>query len=221
MMYKIENILAIVLISVLAFFSGCNRAEEGESKFSQKTADGVYENAYFDFTITLPDGWFAQDYEGAQALSDQGGKIVAGDDENLQAVMETAEENSVNLFGFFEHPVGAPVPINPNVLGVAENVKFMPGITKGSDYLFHAKSLMAQGALDYKFDDKIGVKNIDGIEFDVMDSILTMNGMQIRQRYYAAIYKRYAVCFVTTYTNDENLKQVSDVIDSIKLDWDR
>ena len=220
-MYKSKAILGFLLLSFTIFISGCDRAEDNESKFTKKIDTHVYENKYFDFNITLPDSWYAQDYESAKALAKQGGKLLAGDNKNLKAAAEAAKETTVNLFGFFKHPIGSAVIFNPNVIGVAENVALLPGIKRGSDYLFHAKRLLSQATIQYKIEPNFGVRYIDGVEFDVMSMSLEIRGLKLRQKYYSAIYKGYAIGFAQSYINNDGQKETSKILDSIRLNWSK
>ena len=59
------------------------------SPVTQKGADGkTYSNEFFQMTVEKPDGWYAQNEEEAVAVQKQGGKMLAGNDKNLKAVLE-------------------------------------------------------------------------------------------------------------------------------------
>lgn len=218
-MHKFKQIFALVLCTLILFVNGCDSKQETESKFTQKTENNVYVNKYFKFNITLPEGWYAQDYASARKLTQEGGKMIAGDNKQMKEMMKASEERTINLFGFFEHPVGAPVPFNPNFVGVAENISFVPGIKRGKDYLYHTKQLIKQTGLNYTFDDNITVKKIDGVEFDVMDASIHINGVTVRQKYYTVVYKDYAIGFIESFGSDEGHAKLSKIIDSIRFDW--
>ena len=83
-------------------------------------------------TVEKPDGWYAQNEEEAVAVQKQGGKMLAGNDKNLKAVLDASQDTTSQLFGFFEVPPGTPGKLNPNVLSAAENIKAAPGVPGGT-----------------------------------------------------------------------------------------
>ena len=220
-MYQFKTGLVILLAMLSFLLSGCNeKPQNKESQFTQKVSESLYQNHYFDFTVQLPEGWYAQQYDEAKQLTDRGGEMMAGDDKELKAVIDAAEAVSVNLFGFFEHPVGAAVPFNPSVLAMAENVKAIPGIKRGTDYFYHAKKLMERGAIKYTFAENYSTRKIGDVEFDQMSATAMLGNMQIQQDYYTAIYKGYAIIFIQTYKDNPGKDKTSTVLNSIETTWE-
>lgn len=80
--------------------------------------------------------------------------MFAGDNENLQAVINAADVNSVNLLFVFQHEVGTNVEFNPNFIVVAENLSHSPGIKNGRDYLVQAKKFLKQTQIQYAYIDE-------------------------------------------------------------------
>jgi len=90
----------------------------------------VYENKYFGLSVSLPKDWSIQSRKKLEEAMDVGGRMMAGDDKNLQAVLKEGEKAVVALFGASKYALGTPVEFNPNIFGVAEYVKHMPGIKR-------------------------------------------------------------------------------------------
>jgi hypothetical protein len=206
----------VVLITTLAFSVGCGQKAEDEIDFGT-VKDSIYQNEYFGFTVNLPPEWSIQDQEARQRMMELGGKMIAGDDHNLKATIKASEVTTVNLFAALKHPLGAPVPYNPNISCVAERIRHVPGIQKGKDYLFHAKKLLESGQMQFDFPKEISSESIGGREFDVMYTEASMAGITIRQKYYAAVMKGYALILVVSFTTDEEELALQKILDTVVL----
>ena len=122
---------------------------------------------------------------------------------------------SVNLVVAFEHPMGTPVPYNSSIMCVAERVSHMPGIKRGKDYHFHARKLLEAGALDVSFPQESSTAKIGGVDFDVMHIEISMGGLTIRQKQYAAIKKGYALSLIVSSVTDEQKESLQKILDSV------
>ena len=178
----------------------------------------IYENRFFGLSVNRPDGWYAQSVEEMLMTQQQGGKVIAGDNKNLQAMLDAAKDSSLPLFGFYEFPPGTPGKINPNVLAVAENIKAYPGITKPCDYIAAVKSLLAMGQVQYTFDGGCKSGNVGGRESGYIDALLDLGRLTIKQRYHAILANGYALSFIETYTDEQNHTKVENVVNSIRFE---
>ena len=145
----------------------------------------------------------------------KGAQLVAGDDQNLKTMVKASELQTVNLFAVFEHPVGAPVAFNPSIMGMAEMVRELPGIKRGKDYLFHARQVLEAGQIQVSFPKDYYSERLGGIEFDVMELEISMRGKTIKQKYYATIQKGYALCFIVSFTNDDEAASLQRILNYI------
>ena len=201
----------VFLIVTMAFSPGCGRKSVDEIDFGTVN-NSVYQNEYFGLTVDLPPEWSIQDQEARQRMTELGGEMVAGDDKNLKAAVKASEMTTVNLFAAFKHPVGTPVPYNPNIMCLAERVRHIPGIKKGDDYLFHSKKFLESSQMQVSFPKEMSAEAIGGIQFGVMHVEMSMAGMTIRQKYYAAIIKGYALVFIVTFSTDEEESVLEDIL---------
>ena len=129
-------ILALGLIAVSAC-GGKDKKEETDAKsdnpssdqtFASLTRGDVYHSPYFGLTVEKPGDWYAMSAEEFADAMGLGTKLVAGGNEQLEAVLNAGEQQTANIFAFYEYEVGAPVDFNPSVAAVAENVSFAPGV---------------------------------------------------------------------------------------------
>lgn len=177
--------------------------------------NGKYKNEFFGMRLKLPDDWYAMDDDTRMKMMETAKKMLSGEDKNMKAILDASELNSVNLFMVNKHPLGTAVSFNPGLACVAEKVGHLPGIKKGSDYLYHAKKLMQASQIKYIFPKEPYAQKIGGNDFDVQDVEVHIKGMTIYQKYYAAILKGYALSFIissATQEEEENLKQILETV---------
>lgn len=211
-----KNIVFITLIAGLFICLGCKKASIEKIGFGT-LENSVYRNDYFKMNVELPTDWHALDDEARKDLMLKGKQLLTGQDNNLKAVVEASELNSVNLLTAFKHPVGSPVPYNPNLVCVAEKVSHAPGIKRGSDYLYQVKKLINMGQMSYVFPGEIYSQDIGGISFDVQDAEVNLGTMKVKQKYYAAIMKGYAMGFVVSFTTDEEEKSLQNILAAVSF----
>jgi hypothetical protein len=177
--------------------------------------NSVYQNNYFKMSATIPKGWSVQTQKSQKEILDRGGKMAAGDDKNLKAMIKATELQIVNLFAAFKHPQGSPVDYNPSIMSIAEKVSHLPGITRGKDYHFHTKRVLQSTQMQVSFPKEVYTKQIDGIDFDVMIVNMTSVGQTIKQKQYVSIIKGYALIISITYTTDEDEAELDKALQSI------
>jgi hypothetical protein len=201
----------IVLAMLLA---GCGKKASDEIDFGTFN-NSTYKNNYFGLSVTIPSDWSIQDQDAQRRLMKLGGKLISGDDKNLQAVLKASELQVVNLFGVFKYAQGSPVTFNPSILSLAENVHQLPGIKRGKDYHFHARKVLESGQMQISFPKDIYTQQLGGVDFDVMETEMSVRGMVIKQKYYATIMKGYALCFIQSFTTNEEEASLQKVLDTV------
>ncbi len=187
------------------------------SPITKSTDNKTYTNEFFQMTIQKPEGWYAQNSEESAELQKQGGNLMAGNDKNLKAMMDAAQDKTISLFGFFEAPPGTPGKLNPNVLSAAENIKLAPGVKTGCDYIALTKEIIKKSQMNYKFDDKCETKTVNGTEFGVVNAQLTIGNQVVKQRYHAVIRGHHAISVIETFFDVESEAKVKKVVESLKF----
>jgi hypothetical protein len=198
---RIRTSFLVPLFCIAVLFCGCQKKAGDEIDFGTIN-NSVYQNNYFGLTVPLPADWTVQDQKEQQQLVKDGGQMLYGDDKNKQAVLRAAQLQTVHLFAVFKYPLGSPVPFNPSIISMAENVQELPGIKRGNDYLYHVKKNLDAGQIEVTYPADNYSTNLAGVDFDVMQTQMTMNGITISQKYYVTIMKGYALTFIITYNTD-------------------
>ena len=206
--YKVQIIMLAMLLA------GCGKKASDEIDFGT-FKNSIYQNNYFGMSVAIPKDWSIQDQQAQQRLMKTGGKLISGDDKNLQAVLKASELQSVNLFGVFKYPQGSAVTFNPSILAIAENVRQLPGIKRGKDYHFHARKLLESSQMEISFPKDIYTQQLGGIDFDVMEMEVSIRGIVVKQKYYATIMKGYALSIIVSFTTDEEQASLQKILDAV------
>jgi len=146
-----------------------------------------------------------------------GGKVLAGKDKNMNAMMDVSLLRVVNLLTVFKHAIGSPVKSNPHILLIAEKMSHAPGIKSGKDYHFHTKRLLQGSRVKVTFTKDIYTQKIGGRNFDVLTFNFIAAGQTIKTRQYATILKGYALIFSISLTDDKGLSELMSVLNTVKM----
>jgi hypothetical protein len=212
---KYVKLLTIVMLTACFIFSiGCR--EKASEEVDRGSFNGpMYRNNYFGMTITIPSDWSIQDSKSMENFQDLGEKVISEDDKNLKAAMAASELQTVRLFAAFQHPLGSPVPFNPNLMCMAERVRHMPGIKRGKDYHFHIRKLLESSKLNVKFPKEIYTETFDGIDFDVLYSETSFGTMLAKQKQYGAVTKGYVLLIVSTFANEDQETTLDEILKTL------
>jgi hypothetical protein len=210
--------LAVTIILVIFVLCSSAYPQGGVPGLDAGTVrDSTYTNKYFGMQVHIPDSWQVQDNEATRALIERGRDLAVGDDKNLDAMIRASEQRSLTLLSVFKFAPGAPVDFNPSFFCVVERIDGLPGIKKGSDYLFHVRKGLAASKIAPTFEKEIYDTTLAGGEFGVLETKLAVGKLEIRQKYYATILKGYALSFIVSYSSNEELRVQNEMLHSIKL----
>lgn len=200
-------------LALCAMSFGCQEKVVDEIGFGA-VEDGVYRNKYFGMAVAIPSGWSIQDRKSTDAIAEIGEKAIAGDDENMQAVLKAGDIRTLYLLTVFRHPLGTPVEFNPSIICVAERIRHMPGIKRGSDYLFHARKLLEAGQMKFTFPGEVYPETIGGVEFDVLEVHTSLPTGTVKQKYYATVIKGYALNLILSFGTEEEESALDAILGS-------
>ena len=210
---RINVLLVTIGILFLATqMSACKDATEIDPGILGKN---TYSNEFFGFEITLPDDWYLLDQQGMNAVSQAGGRAVAGKNKRLKAAVKAAKNGSHNLVMAYEHPVGTRVPFNPAIGAVAQRLDMLPGVRSGRDYLLYLKRFMSQSRIRVDFSPEIGLVKVGGVYFDHVYAEANLGNTMVSQEYYASVRKGYVLSFLMSYVEGDQYGVLQKSIDSI------
>lgn len=227
-------IITAFLLAVLVVLPACGgakdtKADETKSEpsketpsitqtFATSTNDQDYFSPFFGITVEKPTDWYAMSaVEFARAMG-MGTRLVAGENRELQVILNASEKQSANIFAFYENEIGAPVDLNANIMALAENVVFAPGVKTGKDYYVHMKRMVSQSQMEVTYTDVDAPRLIDGVSFDRLDSQTIMMGQTVLQEYYATRRDQHILAFILTYNTEEQRDQLRAVLDTVSFE---
>lgn len=207
-------LVPLIGLAVANCVSGCQRRASDEVDFGGIT-NSVYHNVYFGMGVAIPADWSVQDQTAQRELEATGSKMLYGNDQNKQAALKASELRVVNMFAVFKYPVGSPVPFNPSIIAMAEDVRPYPGTKTGEDYLYHVKTQLTSGQMHVEFPKPDYHAQLGGMDFDVMPSELIIGKTTVKQKYYVTIMKGYALSLIASYTTDAEDASLQKILDSV------
>jgi len=212
---KHMKLLAFVMLTACFIFSiGC-REKASEEVDRGSFAGPMYRNNYFGMTITIPSDWSIQNSKSMKTIKDLSKQVIDKNDRNLKAAIEASEHKSVRLFAVFQHPLGTPVPFNPNLMSITERVSHMPGIKRGKDYHYHTRKLLESSQMNVKFPEEIYTETFGGVEFDVLYSETSINNILVKQKQYGAVMKGYILLIVSTFNEDDQETALYEILKTL------
>jgi hypothetical protein len=203
-----------IVVGLCVLAGGCGK-KPPEQMNSGRFEGSVYHNDYLGMTITIPSEWTIQDLKTTQQIARTGERMIAGSNENMRATMEARQSQTTNLFNVFKHAPGSPVPYNPSIYAVAEDISLFPGIKTGGDYLYHARRLLESGQMEFSFPRDVAIETLAGVEFHVMNVEMKVPPSgKVMQEYFATVRKGYAVVLILSFTNEQERAELRNVLNT-------
>ncbi len=181
------------------------------------TEQGVYTNDYFDLKIQFDRSWSVQDKQQVNNLVESATDITMKDNQNLKSIVKASMVNSAYLLTIFKHEVGTVIEFNPSFMAIAENTKNFSVIKNGGDYLFHAKKLLDQTNLEYRYEKEVFEKKIGNANFYILEAKIDVGNRTVTQEYYATVSNGFSLSFVASYANEEEQDELYQIINNIKI----
>lgn len=155
-----------------------------------------YTSDYFKFTIPFPPSW--------QCMPTQAGNS-SNDDANTTTLCTMLKFKSEDTYYF-----------NPSMLILAENVSSSPDVHNGKLYLELAETQLLKSDKRYEFPQKITKTVLGNLEFYKLTARTLVNE-NVRQEYYAAVHDGYALIFILTADNEEDLNTLQNSLQRLNF----
>jgi len=150
--------------------------------------NGVYHNNYFDLSVPLPDSFHVQSQEETNRLMNLGIEAIGETDAGFRKKLIASAVQNAYLLAAFKYPIGTDtIDFNPSIIVVAENIKRVPGVKTGKQYLENTQKLLKKADMDYSFSSQIEQQNIGGKPFAYMEGSITLGDVTITQLYFTRI----------------------------------
>jgi hypothetical protein len=174
-------------------------------------AGSAYTNNYFGLRLIVPYGWSVQGQEVKELLQEKGRTAIQGDSAQANAQINDSLSNTVNLLTVFKYAVGSSVDFNASLICGAELLK--NSSVSADQYMASARRMLEMSNSGYSFR-PLTKETVGGEEFAVMEVKMPLS---VRQKYYAAIKKNYALFFILTYTSEEDESVLRQALRSVRF----
>ena len=211
---KVRFLFGLLLISSLCGLTTCGKRtgiQDGQ------VTGNTYSNGYFGFSVDFPAGWEVAPLEVQKELTNMGAEMVSGDDPASKAAVKASLKSTYDLLMVFKHPVGAPVPWNPSLILVAENLRGSPGIKTGKDYLYHMTRFLINSPMDYKIEQESAPLTLGGRKFYRSDLSVSITGQQTQQAYVSTVIQGYAISVILSWRSDEEKTVLEKALQTVKF----
>jgi hypothetical protein len=221
---KSTRLLNVALGGILCAALGCgkNSTQPGSAVVGEigygELAGHTYTNDYFQLKVDFPEEWYISSRAEAKEMMDLGRNVVSGGDPNKQALVDASMKRTLNLVTVYRYPPGTPTSSNPNIILMAENVRALPGVRNGADYLHHVRLGLQGSKLEYEFDPIEEGLSIGRLRAHCLPVQLVVGGNLVHQRYYATRSGGYVLSVILTFRDDEEQKTLEAILKSIKAD---
>jgi len=208
-----KQLLCIVAFVITFISSG----QDIPSDFDYgKIEDNQYSNSFFELTIDIPDGWFVQNDDVVKQLSEKGARAIGG--EKMVRTIKAAEVTTANLIMVDQFDIAThtdPTIINSNFTLIAENLGVASVYIKdGKDYLDASRKEFDKSHVPIVINSETKSIDIDGETFYYFDAVLTMQGVEIKQRYISTVMNGFALLYVATYGTEDQLGKLMSILNN-------
>jgi TonB family protein len=185
---------------------------------SGSVSESTYTNDFFGFTYLFPKGWSVQGEVTRRYVMDLGKAIVSGGEADRKAMLDVAEKRTYQLLMVFEHPFGSPVPFNPGIIVMSEDVSFAPGVQTGKDYNLNVKMVVQRRHPDLKVLREPLECSFGGKPFSRMDiTYEASSDKSIYQSIVSTIIERNVLSFIFTGEKPERLEQLVPTLNTLEF----
>jgi len=160
-----------------------------------------YTNKYFGFTFPIPEDWNVQEEIIGKIIKSEGAKSTKAKTAAVQKEFDKAQSRLTVALTVFKNPVGSEE--NASIVLSLEDVSPVPAVKDAVDYLQLMITTFKQMQLppDMKYTE-VKAEKLGSKQFGYID----VTRANLKQRMYATVKKNYAILFVFSYTNDEDLE---------------
>lgn len=176
-----------------------------------KVSGSSYTNDFFGFRLTIPYGWRVEGDDVKDLLKSTGREQIQSANTQTNARMDTSLSNTINLLTVFKYAVGSSVEFNASLICGAEWLQ--NSSISADQYMAASRKVLESSNKQYYFK-PITTETVGGESFTVMEVEVSS---AIKQKYYVAIKRDYALFFIATYVTDEDEAVLRQALRSVRF----
>jgi hypothetical protein len=202
--------------------SSCSSTEKEKILNYGKIENNVYRNDYFAIEVKIPEGWVVQNRDQIEQLTQQGEERIKSVNKELAKQIDLSQEQTVYLLTVFKNAVEEASPensFNNSFMLMAEKLP-NDSFQNGKQYLVKAAQMLNQSGQYQRIDEGITAMQVDGRTFYKLKAFMDTPQLTIEQSIIATVWNNYALAFILTYADKEQMKELDDVISSVSFNKD-
>ncbi len=207
-----KNTFYILVLAFIALTTtSCQRSIPDNFDFGS-IENNTYKNKFFGMTLEVPEGWDIQSEAEQKALQNEAQEIL--NNPEFDKLVKSADITSADLLMASQFDTKThtdPEILNSNFTLIAENIG-LSSIKNGKDYLVESRKTMKDAQMPIKFNDETKSIEVDGKTFYYSDAVITMNGIDIKQRYMATVINDFGLVYVATYGSEKQLEKLMSIL---------
>lgn len=174
--------------------------------------EGVYSNEFFGLNMDVPEDWTVLSQEELIELMGMSSDMIAETNPDMADAYDLENMDMLQLFGFFKYPMDELRIVNPNILGTAEKVGILSGVSNGKEYLeFTSEQLLSMG-FGYEISEDIEEVEVFGKTLSKMQAILDMGDEALIQDFYCTVENGYALVIIATYSESDGQEEIANLL---------
>lgn len=171
--------------------------------------NGVYSNAFFNFSFAYPKDWVVPDEALKKRIKER------ANEESVKSGNSAYMKDAYLLLTVSRQPLGTPSSrLNPTILVAAEKISHVPGNPTAKDYLLGYRSVKLQSGLRSSLPEPVPFR-VAGLLFFRDDYAGTVNGASIRQSTFVSFKKGYAIVFTFTGEDQKAVVEMAKAMETI------
>ncbi|HEY0658166.1 MAG TPA: hypothetical protein VGD05_06815 [Pyrinomonadaceae bacterium] len=167
----------------------------------------TYTNRFFGFTFSLPETWQIQEQIINKIIKDNAARETKAKNDATQKAFDQAVNRVTVFLTATRDTLGASE--NASIVCSIEDMRLIPAVKDGVDYLDLAINTYKRIQLppDFKYSE-VKAEKLGKTQF----AYIEINKTGINQRMYATFRKGYAIFFVFTFNNKEDLETMRQIL---------
>ena len=213
------RLISGVLLLLFAF--GCSNTKEDSKAFDQRSGKpddahvegDVYTNAFFGFSITVPDGWSIMELEKLRSIQrERRNQMLNSKNPRMRIVAE--DQPSTQLLMISRAPIGSPTPNNVLCNATATMVG---GPISSREVVTHGINDLTEAKIGFTQRGEITGRDLGGVLFSEITLTLSMPKGDLVQKQVITVVKEHALAFILTAPNDQEMLSLESVLASIRF----
>lgn len=191
---KLRVSLLMMMLVVVAMFSGCNKKESSKNEYAKGTiTDDTFESKFLNLSFKAPEDYSMVPEETLDQYIQFASETIYKDSD--QKIIDYAKAVTV-----YEMMCAENTTNTPNVNIVVENL-LGKKITE-EEYIEKSKEQLENSGIEYTFGDTTKDVELAGEKYTVLDCVGNYSGQEVLQQMYIRKVDDRMVVLTVTYTED-------------------